>query len=258
MAPVTDRQLSAAYRLAEVLVRPALWLVTRAEWAGAEHLPRSAGFLACVNHISHADPFTLGRFLIDHGCPPRFLAKEEVFRIPVLGRIVSGAGQIPVYRETADASRAFSAAVAAVEAGECVAVYPEATITRDPGLWPMAGKTGAARIALATGCPVIPIAQWGPQQVLAPYARVPHVFPRTTVRGLAGPPVDLSAYLGRAPDADLLRAATTTIMDAITGLLVQLRREPAPATRWDPRDHDLPRIGNPRRRGRGGRTRGAA
>ena len=54
--------------------------------------------------------------------------------------------------------------------GECVVVYPEGTITRDPDLWPMVGKSGAARIALATGCPVIPIGQWGAQEVLAPYA----------------------------------------------------------------------------------------
>ena len=258
MAPVTARQLSAAYRVAEILVRPPLWLLTRPQWHGGENLPASGGFLACVNHISHVDPFTLGRFLLDHGCPPRFLAKEEIFRIPVLGRIPAGAGQIPVYRETADAARAFSAAEAAVAAGECVTIYPEATITRDPGLWPMVAKTGAARIALATGCPVIPIAQWGPQRLLAPYAKLPRLTGRTTIQGLVGPPVDLSRYLGRTPDAELLRAATATIMDAITRLLEQLRGEQAPAARWDPREHDLPRVGNPRRGGRRSGREGAA
>ncbi len=256
MALVTARQLSAAYRVAEILVRPPLWLLTRQDWRGSEHLPASSGFLACVNHISHVDPFTLGRFLLDHGCPPRFLAKEEIFRIPVLGRIPARAGQIPVYRETADAARAFSAAEDAVRAGECVTIYPEATITRDPGLWPMVAKTGAARIALTTGCPVIPIAQWGPQRLLAPYARWPRITGRTTIHGLVGPAVDLSRFLGRPLDGDVLHAATSAIMDAITGLLEQLRGESAPAKRWDPRDHDLPRIGDPRRRRsrRGGDT----
>ena len=240
----TPRQLSAAYRVAEVIARPPLMVFTRRRWAGAEHLPQAGGFVACSNHISHLDPFTLAHFLVDNGCPPRFLAKESVFRIPVLGRIVDGAGQIPVYRETADAGKAFSAAVAAVDRGECVAVYPEATLTRDPGLWPMVGKTGAARIALATGCPVIPIAQWGVQDILAPYGRRPHLLPRRTVEVLAGPPVDLSAFAGGRSDMARLRGATDAILDAITGLLALLRADRPPAQRWDPRVHGQPRIGN--------------
>ena len=58
----------------------------------------------------------------------------------------------------------YDAAVAAVRKGECVVVYPEGTLTRDPAQWPMTGKSGAARIALETGCPVIPVGQWGPQR----------------------------------------------------------------------------------------------
>jgi 1-acyl-sn-glycerol-3-phosphate acyltransferase len=248
----TPRQLSAAYRIAVAIARPPLMIFTRRDWRGAEHLPADGGFVACVNHISHLDPFSFAHFLYDNGIPPRFLAKESVFRIPVLGRIVSGAGQIPVYRESVDAGRAFSAAVAAVEQGECVAIYPEATLTRDPDLWPMVGKTGAARIALTTGCPVIPIAQWGAQEVLAPYGKVPHVLPRKLSQVWAGPPVDLSACAGRELDATTLRAATDTILDAITGLLEQIRGERAPAKRWDPREHGQARIGNYRRNARRG------
>jgi 1-acyl-sn-glycerol-3-phosphate acyltransferase len=230
-------------------------LFTRRDWRGVEHLPQDRGFVACGNHVSHLDPFTFAHFLFDNGCPPRFLAKESVFRIPVLGRIVSGAGQIPVYRESVDAGKAFSAAVAAVEAGECLAVYPEATLTRDPGLWPMIGKTGAARVALTTGAPVIPIAQWGVQEILAPYGKVPHLVPRHTVSVWAGPPVDLSRFAGEPPDAATLRAATAVILDAVTGLLEQIRGEQAPVQRWDPRDHGQPRIGNWRRRERQERRR---
>ena len=89
--------------------------------------------------------------------------------MPVVGWVVRNSGQIPVFRESRDAAEAFRGAVAAIEAGECVAVYAEGTITRDPDMWPMVGKTGAARVALATGCPVIPVAQWGPEQLLPPY-----------------------------------------------------------------------------------------
>jgi 1-acyl-sn-glycerol-3-phosphate acyltransferase len=249
------RQISPAYRLAEALVRPVVLALTRRDWRGAEHLPRHGGFIAAGNHVSHVDPLTFGHFLFDNGCPPRFLGKEEVFRVPVVGRIITGAGQIPVLRESEDAGRALSSAMAAVRAGECVAIYPEATLTRDQDLWPMVGKTGAARIALATGCPVIPIAQWGPQRILPPYSKRPRLLPRTLVHVWAGPPVDLSGFRSvadpasdPASDPATLRAATEAIMSAITALLEQIRGEPAPAQRWDPRQHDLPLTGNPNRR----------
>ena len=242
---MTARPRSAAFRLAEALVRPPVTLATRRDWRGAEHLPRSGGFLACSNHISYADPFTLSHFLLDNGCPPRFLAKASLFRLPVAGRILRGAGQIPVYRETADAGRALVAAVDAVDAGECVTVYPEATLTRDPGLWPMTGKTGAARIALTTGCPVVPVAQWGAQAILAPYGKVPHLLSRHPVHVWAGAPVDLSPWRGRPLDAEVLGGATAAIMAALTALLEKIRGETAPPVRWDPREHGASRMGRP-------------
>ena len=101
------------------------------------------------------------------------------------------AGQIPVERLSRNAVGAYDAAVAAVRDGECVVVYPEGTITRDPDLWPMVGKSGAARIALETGCPVIPVGQWGAQELLAPYAKKPNLFPRKRITMKVGDPVDL-------------------------------------------------------------------
>jgi 1-acyl-sn-glycerol-3-phosphate acyltransferase len=248
MAAVIPRHLSGAFRFVRGLIRPLLMLATHRDWRGGEHLPPERGFIACSNHISHLDPFTLGHYLLDHDCPPRYLGKESVFRLPVLGRLVRACGQIPVLRESAQAGQAFAAAVAAVEAGECVAIYPEATLTRDPGLWPTVGKTGAARIALITGCPVIPIAQWGAHELLPPYSHRFRLLPRKTSHVWAGPPVDLSAFTGRPVDALVLREATEVIMAAITGLLEQIRGESGPVHRWDQADHDLPRIGNPRRR----------
>ena len=204
---MTAREFSRSYRSVVGLLRPLLRLTTRRDWQGAEPRP-GGGFVACSNHISHVDPFTLAHFLVDHGVPPRFLAKEAVFEIPVGGRIVKNAGQIPVRRNSADAARALKAAVDAVRAGECVAIYTDGTLTRDPQLWPMTGKTGAARIALSTGVPVIPIAQWGPPELLAPYGKRLHVFRRPVVHVWAGPPVDLSAWEGRPLDAAVLTEAT--------------------------------------------------
>ncbi len=240
------RRIGFWYRLAVVIIRPLLMLLTRRDWRGAEHLPATGGIVVVTNHVSHVDPLTFAHFLYDNGRLPRFLGKEGLFRVFFVGAVLRGARQIPVYRESADASRAFSAAVAAVRAGECVGIYPEATLTRDPDLWPMVGKTGAARVALETGAPVVPIAQWGPQQLLPPYAKRPRLFPRATMHVWAGPPVDLSAYQGRPIDGPLLHEATEVIMVAVTALLEEIRGERPPAVRFDLRDTELPRTGNPR------------
>ena len=244
---MTRRRIGFWYRLAVVLLRRPLLLLTRRDWRGAEHLPPQGGVVVCTNHVSHFDPLAFAHFVYDNGRLPRFLGKEGIFRVPVVGTILRGAGQIPVYRESADAGKAFSAAVEAVQQGECVVIYPEATLTRDPGLWPMTGKTGAARVALLTGAPVIPVAQWGPQEVLPPYGRRLWLLPRKTMHMLAGPPVDLSQFAGRKHDAETLRQVTEKIMTAISELLGQIRGERAPAVRFDSRASSLPRIGDLRR-----------
>ncbi|HEY7720778.1 MAG TPA: lysophospholipid acyltransferase family protein [Pedococcus sp.] len=231
------------------IVRPVMLLLTKRDWRGWEHFPASGGFVVAPNHVSHVDPLAFAHFLFDSGHPPFFLGKEAVFRVPVVGAILRGAQQIPVFRNTGRAADAFRAAVEAVEAGKCVGVYPEGTLTRDPALWPMVGKTGAARIALTTRCPVIPVAQWGPQEILAPYSKRPHVLPRKTMHVLAGPPVDLTDLYDRPLDAVVLREATARIMAAITGLLEELRGEPAPAERFDSRKHGLPETGNFHKKG---------
>jgi len=149
-----------------MLIRPVMMLMTRRGWSGAENFPAKGGFVVCPNHISYVDVFAFSHFLYDNGHPPFFLAKTEVFRIPVIGRLLTAAQQIEVQRGTSHAAEAFSHAVAALEDGKCVPIFPEGTLTRDPAMWPMTAKTGAARVALTTRCPVIPVAQWGPQEVL--------------------------------------------------------------------------------------------
>jgi 1-acyl-sn-glycerol-3-phosphate acyltransferase len=232
------------YHTAATILRPLLIATTKRDWQGREHLPRTGGVVVASNHLSWADPLTFAHFLWDNGRAPRFLAKAAVFRVPVIGKIIAACGQIPVHRETADAADAFSRAVAAVQAGECVVVYPEGTITRDPDLWPMVGKTGAARIALVTACPVIPIAQWGPHDLLAPYAKTPHLVPRPTIHVSAGPPVHLEDLRHGPLTAEKLRIATDRIMDAITNELEKLRGEQAPLPRFDPRTAGPARTGS--------------
>ncbi|MGH3275140.1 MAG: lysophospholipid acyltransferase family protein, partial [Streptosporangiaceae bacterium] len=105
---------------------------------------------------------------------------------------------------------------------------------RDPELWPMVAKTGVARLALAAGIPVIPVAHWGAQELL-PYGKLlPRVLPRKRVRVLAGPPVDLSEFAGRPLTSQVLRAATDKIMTDVAMLLGQLRDEIPPAAPYHP------------------------
>jgi 1-acyl-sn-glycerol-3-phosphate acyltransferase len=107
----------------------------------------------------------------------------------------------------------------------------------------MKGHTGAARLALQTGAPVVPMAQWGAHEVFPRYAKRFHVFPRKTARVLVGEPVDLSAFADRPLDRATLSEATEVIMDAITDLLEVLRGEAAPAERWDPAVHKQSKHG---------------
>ncbi len=238
------RRLPAAYQVIVVLLRPMLRVLLRRDWRGMEHLPEG-GCVIAPNHLSYVDPLAIALYLFDNDRPPYYLGKEAVFRIPVLGKLVGWADQIPVYRGTGQAADAMRAAVAAVQEGKTVVVYPEGTLTRDPGGWPMKGKTGAARIALTTRCPVIPIAMWGPQEVLGTYQNDLHLFPRKTMHILAGPPVDLSDLYGKPQDVALLAMATDRIMDAITAQLEVLRGEQAPAVRFDSRAKGVPETGNP-------------
>jgi 1-acyl-sn-glycerol-3-phosphate acyltransferase len=242
---VGNEKRGLAFATCVSVLRPPLMVLTKRDWHGASNMPSDQGCVVVSNHISHFDPLAFAHFVYDAGRLPRFLAKAAVLELPILGRLIRATGQIPVYRLTIDASKAFRAAVEAIERGECVVVYPEGTITRDPGMWPMTGKTGAARIALATGCPVIPTAQWGAQDVLPPYTKVPHFIPRKTMHVRAGSPVDLADLQGRPPTVDVLTLATQRIMDAVTDLLAQIRDEEPPTVRYDPREHDRPAIGNP-------------
>jgi 1-acyl-sn-glycerol-3-phosphate acyltransferase len=240
----SGKKLGFWYLLAVCLLRPFMLAFTRRDWQGAEHLRAEilpdgsqVGIVVCPNHISWFDPLECAHVLYDNGRPPRFLGKEAVFRIPVAGRIIRGAGQIPVYRETANAGESVRDAIAAVRAGECVVVYPEGTITRDPQLWPMTGRTGAARIALETGAPVIPMAQWGAQEVIRPYTNEFRILPRKTMRVRIGTPVDLDDFRGRPVDAAVLHAATERIVAAITTLLEGIREQTAPEERFDLKAH---------------------
>lgn len=225
--------LGMSYRTVEALLWPWMMAMTRREWRGQENLGRhGTGVVVAPNHISWFDPLVIAHFLHDSGRPPRFMGKQSIFDVPVVGRMIRGAGQIPIHRDS-DPTRALSEAVDAVRRGECLVVYPEGTITRDPGIWPMTGRTGALRVALESGVPLVPVAQWGAHEVMAPYAKALRLLPPKRMRVTAGPPVDIDDLRGQPVTKELLEQGTTRLMDAITGLLETIRGEKAPPERLD-------------------------
>ena len=227
------------------ILKPLLIASSSRTWIDGEKIPAAGGCIVALNHISHLDPLTSVHFVYDHGRIPRYLAKSSLFGNRVLGGFLRSAGQIPVERLSSSAVGAHDAAVDAVREGDCVVIYPEGTLTRDPDLWPMTGKTGAARIALATGCPVIPVGQWGAQEILPPYARVPDLFPRRRVTLKAGDPVPLDDLLEEPATPEVVAETTERIMTAITAIVAELRGTTPPRTRFDSRRAGLQQIGNP-------------
>ena len=226
---------SPTWRLISVIVlRPLLSLLIRNKLAGRENIPRTGGVIIAPNHLSYADWGTDSFFIYRCGRYPTYLIKASAFEVKGIGPFLRKAGQLPVHRGRADAGLVLKEAEKALEAGAAVVIYPESTATRDPDLWPMVAKTGVARLALATGAPVIPVAHWGTQDILPYGSKKVRLFPRKTVRTVAGPPVDLSQWAGQQTSAKALRAATAAIMGEVTALVAQLRGEEPPAVPYDP------------------------
>ncbi len=219
------------------VARPLMNVAIGKEWHGLDKLPSDEGFIVVPNHCTEIDPIVVGHMLYNQNIMPHFLAKDGLFRTPVVGAALRGAHQIPVERSGAGAGRSLTAAQEVLDGGGAVVIYPEGTLTRDPELWPMKGRTGAARLALGTGAKVVPVVHWGAQEVFPRYAKGFKIFPRKKVRVVVGDPVDLSEFSGRDADKATLEAMTEKIMNAITAMLEELRGEKAPARRWDPAAH---------------------
>ena len=208
------------YTLAKVVVPPVIRFWVRLDCQGLLHIPRQGPVIIAANHISYFDPLCLGTAIHLAGRQVRFLAKSELFGNPLLGAILRGAGQIPVYRESRDAGQALVDAVAAMREGAAVAIYPEGTTTRNPDFSPMAAKNGVARLAALTGAPVVPAGQWGAHLLftrgrLGPFRRGIRVVERFA------PPIDL----GLDPDASSaeINQARDKVMAAIGALVAEVR-----------------------------------
>jgi 1-acyl-sn-glycerol-3-phosphate acyltransferase len=235
MSKRADGSYSRAWRrVSKIILVPGIPAMMKRDWHGQENFPPEGGMILAANHLSYMDIFAMSLYSYQAGRYPVFLAKSTLFDIPVLGAIIRKLGQLPVYRNATNAALVLRDAEAGIRNGACVLFYPEATVTRDPAQWPMVAKTGAARLALTTGAPVVPVAHWGAQEILPYHSFRPRLVPRKTVHMLAGPPVDLSAFQGQPLTSQVLHEATKAIMKDITGLLAQLRGETPPAEPYHP------------------------
>lgn len=237
--PQRDKKADGSYSQAwrnftKIVLPPSILAMMRVDSRGKEHFPAKGGMILAANHLSYLDILALSLFVHRGGRYPVFLAKSSLFDVPLLGPAMRKLGQLPVYRGQVDAGLVLRDAERIGLEGACVIFYPEATVTRDPDMWPMVAKTGVARLALSAGIPVVPVAHWGAQRVLPYGSFLPRVLPRKTVRVLAGAPVDLSEFTDKPLTNQVLRAATDKIMGDVATLLGELRGETPPDKPYHP------------------------
>jgi 1-acyl-sn-glycerol-3-phosphate acyltransferase len=231
------------YGVLVVVVDVVLGVVTRRRHEGVANLPRLGPVIVVCNHLSVADPLVLACALRRAGRRATFLVMAEAFRWPVVGRLLRRTGQIAVVRGTATAAEAMAPALAALADGRVVALYPEGRVTTEPDYRPLLrARTGAVRLALAAGCPIVPIAQWGAHDLLDREHRSsltrrlrwfgwlqPRRVPRRpTVQVAVGPAITVEELRAAAGADRDLRAATDLVMARIRGLLGHIAADDLP------------------------------
>jgi 1-acyl-sn-glycerol-3-phosphate acyltransferase len=243
---VPKHERTPIFRVLEATILPLFWLLADIRREGTANLPREGSFVISPNHTSNLDPIVVGIAVYRAGRSPHFLGKASLFTVPVVGALLRATRQIPVARGGITRENdPLRVAKERMAEGSGIIVYPEGTLTRDPDIWPMRGKTGAVRLALVTGAPLIPTVQWGTERLLPPYARFVRPLPRKTITVRFGEPLDLSSFAGKPLDGKVLGAATGLLMDAIVAMVEDLRGEKAPAKRWDPAEHNQSEFGRP-------------
>jgi 1-acyl-sn-glycerol-3-phosphate acyltransferase len=239
-----EDQRNWQFRLVAGLMAPVLRLFFNIKTSGMENLPKG-GYILVGNHVSYLYPCAFAYSVYIHmKRVPHYLAKESLFRIPVVGKILPKVGQIPVYRGGKSNEEPLRVAKEYLAAGQVVIVFPEGTLTRDPDLWPMRGKSGAIRLALELGLPVVPAAHWGVEKVLGNYSKKFRPNPFHTVRVTIGKPIYFEKPKNDVLTAKELGEATDKIMREVANLVGQMRGETPPEKLWDPTDKGQTQTGN--------------
>ncbi|MFM6980498.1 MAG: lysophospholipid acyltransferase family protein [Micrococcales bacterium] len=246
MPDFEQSERNGAVRFVAAVISPLIRLTFGLRVKGAEKLPKEGAFIVVSNHVTKVDALAMAYFLYHRvGRTPHFLAKEGLFRLAGIGPLLIKAGQIPVYRTRAGKNdEPLRAAYECLKHGGVIAIFPEGTLTRDPDLWPMRGRSGAVRLAVEGNVPVFPIAHWGDQEILPRYTSKLRGGFWKKVDLLVGDEIDLKKYrIGRMSTTELTEA-TEMVMNKITELVEVLRGEKAPAERFDPVANGMQAVGN--------------
>lgn len=230
---------AAIYAVAAAVVGGALTVFARLQVAGVRsraavvrRLP-DGPVIVIANHSSYVDGLLLAIVCRRLGRSARMLAAAGVFKAPVIGTVARRIGFIPVDRGAANAADALGPAAEALGAGELVAIFPEGRLTRDPNQWPEKAKTGAVRLALKTGAPIVPVALEGAHRVVGRRKHVSgllkNVILRPKVATAVGEPIDVRALLAGPETPDEIRRVTDVVWSQLIDLVEQLRGLDAPA-----------------------------
>ena len=202
--PVWAPADAGLYRVARVLL-PLLAQAYRFETQGTENLPAEGPAIVAVNHQSDFDPVFVG---VAFPRPMKFMAKIELFRVPILARLIGMLGAFPIDRGAGD-REALRRSLDVLADGDVLLMFPEGTRHTDGRVHEF--QPGVGMIAVRSGAPVIPVVTKGTERLTTPGR---FTFPK--VRLLAGPPVDLSGLGGRK--GEVYAAAAARIREAVSDL----------------------------------------
>lgn len=212
----------AAWWTAFLVCKPVLLVVRRRDWRGLDNIPQEGGVVLAVNHVSELDPLLVAEAVLATGRTPAFLAKSSLFDSAIVGRWFRAAGHVQVDRDHGRGG--FDAALEALRAGTLVVVYPEGSITKNNDGRLMGLKSGAVRLALESGAPLIPVAQLGAQQVLPAYSRRPRLLKRPVVTIDVGQPLGLDNLRRRGSGPEVVQIGTRRLTNILTTMIEDLVR----------------------------------
>lgn len=241
-----EKKKPSFFWILAALILPLWSLMVQYRFTPDSKIPQKGPFILSPNHYSEIDPLAIGVITWHMGRVPRFMAKASLFKVPVVKWFLNASGQIPVERSgsaTGSGGNPMGAAAELIRREAGVVVYPEGSLTRDPDLWPMRGKSGAVRLALEGDIPIYPVAHWGTHHLMPRYGKTIRPFPRKRITVAIGEPLDLSEFRGKPIDQKTVTAATEKLMNEIARLLGELRGEEPPAKRWNPSERGQSETG---------------